>query len=142
MESRVHHSRVNVHVRCVEGALGLGGHVVIGVVRRHHADVIPSTDFFPSGLNDEEDKLLSSIPRIRRENISLVKYRSNSFFQWERFSVKSQQLLFFVVLLLPSIGMQNLLHSVLTHILRADLREFLFHCCSNSSQTCLIHEKF
>ena len=26
-------SRVEVHVRCVEGALGLGGHVVIGVVR-------------------------------------------------------------------------------------------------------------
>ena len=32
-------------------------------------------------VNDEEDKLPSSIPRIRRENISLVKYRSNSFFQ-------------------------------------------------------------
>ena len=32
MESRLHHSRVDVHVRCVEGALGLGGHVVIGVV--------------------------------------------------------------------------------------------------------------
>ena len=26
------HSGVEVHVRCVEGALGLGGHVVIGVV--------------------------------------------------------------------------------------------------------------
>ena len=47
-------SRVEVHVRCVEGALGLGGHVVIGVVRLvarfHHADAIPSTDFFPSGF--------------------------------------------------------------------------------------------
>ena len=32
MGSRVHHSRVDVHVLCVEGALGLGGHVVIGVV--------------------------------------------------------------------------------------------------------------
>ena len=31
MRSRLH-SRVDVHVRCVEGALGLGGHVVIGVV--------------------------------------------------------------------------------------------------------------
>ena len=31
MGSRVHHSRVEVHVCCVEGALGLGGHVVIGV---------------------------------------------------------------------------------------------------------------
>ena len=35
-------SRVEVHVRCVEGALGLGGNVVIGVVRLvarfHHAE--------------------------------------------------------------------------------------------------------
>ena len=29
---RTAHSRVSVHVRCVEGDLGLGGHVVIGVV--------------------------------------------------------------------------------------------------------------
>ena len=34
---------------CVEGALNLGDHVVIGVVRFHHADVIPSVEFFPSG---------------------------------------------------------------------------------------------
>ena len=51
MGSRVHHSRVEVHVRCVEGALGLGGHVVIGVVRLvawfHHADAIQSVEFFP-----------------------------------------------------------------------------------------------
>ena len=33
----------------------------------------------------------------------------------------------------PLIGMQNLLHSVVTHILRADLQEFLSSCCSNSS---------
>ena len=37
-------SRVEVHVRCVEGALGLEGHVVIGVVRLvarfHHAYAI------------------------------------------------------------------------------------------------------
>ena len=46
-------SRVEVHVRCVEGALGLGGHVVIGVVRLvarfHHAYAIPSVESFPSG---------------------------------------------------------------------------------------------
>ena len=40
-------------MRCVEGALGLGGHVVIGVgrvvVQRHHAYAIPSVEFFPSG---------------------------------------------------------------------------------------------
>ena len=28
-------------MRCVEGVQGLGGHVVTGVVRCHHADVIP-----------------------------------------------------------------------------------------------------
>ena len=40
-------------MRCVEGALGLGGHVVIGVVRLvvrfHHAYAIPNIEFFPSG---------------------------------------------------------------------------------------------
>ena len=53
MGSRVHHSRVSDHVRCVEGALGLGGLVVIGVVRVvarfHHAHAIPSVEFFLSG---------------------------------------------------------------------------------------------
>ena len=48
------HSRVEVQVRCVEGAVGLGGHVVIGVVslvaRFHHAYAIPSVEFFPSGF--------------------------------------------------------------------------------------------
>ena len=52
MGSHVH--RVEVHVRCVEGALGLGGRVVIGVVRLvaqfHHADATPSVEFFPSGF--------------------------------------------------------------------------------------------
>ena len=47
-------SRVEIHVRCVEGALGLGGHVVFGVVRLvarfHHAYAIPSVEFFPSGF--------------------------------------------------------------------------------------------
>ena len=41
-------------MRCVEGALGLGGHVVIGVVRLvaqfHHAYAIPKVEFFPSGF--------------------------------------------------------------------------------------------
>ena len=41
-------------MRCVEGALGLGGHVVIGVVRLvtrfHHAYAIPSVEFFLSGF--------------------------------------------------------------------------------------------
>ena len=46
-------SRVEVHVRFVESALGLGGHVVTGFVRLvawfHHAYAIPSVEFFPSG---------------------------------------------------------------------------------------------
>ena len=41
------HSRVRVDVLCVE--VSLGGHVVIGVgrviVQRHHADIIPITEF-------------------------------------------------------------------------------------------------
>ena len=51
---RTAHSRVSVHVRCVESTLGLGGHVVVGVVRLvarfHHAYAIPSVEFFPSGF--------------------------------------------------------------------------------------------
>ena len=47
-------SSVEVHVRCVEGALGLGGLVVIGVVRLvtrfHHAYAIQCVEFFPSGF--------------------------------------------------------------------------------------------
>ena len=46
-------SRVEIHVRRVENALGLGGHVVIGVgrlvARFHHAYAIPSVEFFPCG---------------------------------------------------------------------------------------------
>ena len=49
MELRgVQNSRVEVRVRCVECALGLGGRVVIGVVRLvtrfHHANAIPSVE--------------------------------------------------------------------------------------------------
>ena len=47
-------SRVEVHLLCVEGALGLSGHVVNGVVRLvarfHHADAMPSVEFCPSGF--------------------------------------------------------------------------------------------
>ena len=63
-------------------------------------------------VNDMEEMLLSSIPHTWRKNISLVQYQSNSFFQWKQFLVKSQQVLFFVVLLWPSIGMQNPLHPI------------------------------
>ena len=54
MESRVHHSHVEVQVRCAECALGFGGHVVIGVVRLvarfHHACIIPNVQVFPSSF--------------------------------------------------------------------------------------------
>ena len=48
-------TRASIHVlRFMCAALGLGGHVVIGVVRLvarfHHADVIPSVEFFRSGF--------------------------------------------------------------------------------------------
>ena len=51
MGSRVHHSRVAVHVHCVEDTLDLWGHVVIVCrARFHHADAIPRVEFFPSGF--------------------------------------------------------------------------------------------
>ena len=93
-------------------------------------------------VNDEEDTSLSSILHKRRKNISLVQHQSKFSSQSELFSGKSQQVLFFVVLLWPLIGMQNLSHRISTHILRAELLEFPARSCSKSSQTCLIHEKF
>ena len=56
--------------------------------------------------------------------------------------MKSQQVPFFVVLLLPLIGMKNPSPSVVTLVLRADLQELLYRCHSNPSQIYLIHEKF
>ena len=49
---------------------------------------------------DEEDGLLSSKPRTQRENVSLVPYQSDSLRSSEWFLVNSQQVPFFVVLLL------------------------------------------
>ena len=49
---------------------------------------------------------------------------------------KNWQVLVFVVLLLPLIGMQNPSHPILTHILRAELLEFPARCCSNSRPIC------
>ena len=76
-------------------------------------------------FHDEEDESISSKCQNRRVNVSQVQYRSNSFFPWERFLMMSQQVLFFVVLLLPLIGLQNLSHPVVMHVLRADLQEIL-----------------
>ena len=47
-----------------------------------------------------------------------------------------------MVLLLLLIGLQNLLHPVVTLDLRADLQEFLCRCCANPSKIYLIHDKF
>ena len=82
-------------------------------------------------VNDEEDESLSSKFRTQRENISLVQYQSNSFSQLGLFLVKSQQVLFFVVLLWPVTGLQNPSHPISTHVLRAELLELPAHCCSN-----------
>ena len=90
----------------------------------------------------EEDEPISSIFHNRRANIPLVQHRSKFFSQWELFLENSRPVLFFVVLLWLLIGMQNLSHPISTHILRAELLKVPARCCSNSSQTCLIHEKF
>ena len=78
-------------------------------------------------LNDEEDTSLSSILQNRRKNISLVQHQSKFSSQWELGLGKCRQVLFFVVLLQPLNGMQNLSHPILTHILRTELLEFLHH---------------
>ena len=101
----------------------------------------PLHPLFDALADDEEDGLLSSKLRTQRENVSLVQYQSNSFCPWEQFLVNSQQVLFFVVLLLPLIGMQNPSHSVATFVLQADLQELLCRCCSNPSQIYVIHEE-
>ena len=61
---------------------------------------------------------------------------------WERFLVNNQQVLFFAVLLLPLIGMQNPSPSVVTLVLQEDLQELLCCCNLNQSRICLIIEKF
>ena len=83
--------------------------------------------------NHEEDELLSSKLRTQREfspgSISIQFLLS----MVTLFLVKSQQVFFFVVLLLPLIGMQNPSHPILTYILRAELLEFPAQCCLNPS---------
>ena len=93
-------------------------------------------------VNDEEDEPLFAKLRTQRKNFSPVKINLILSCPWEQFLMKSQQVLFFVFLLLPLIGSQNLVHPVVAHVFRADLQEFLCRCCSNPSQTYWIHEKF
>ena len=79
----------------------------------------------------EKDGFRSSKLRTQWENVSLVQYQSNSCSsKW--FQMKSQQVLFFVILFSPLIGMQNFSHPVVTHVLRADLQELLCRCYSKS----------
>ena len=75
---------------------------------------------------------------IGERSIFLVQSMSVQFFLP---MVKSWQVHCLCVFLLPLIGMQILLHSVLTHILRAHLLEFLLLSWSNSSLIYLMHEK-
>ena len=50
---------------------------------------------------------------------------------------KTRQVLVFVVLLWPLIGLRNHSHSISTQILRTASLKFPAHCCSNSWQICL-----
>ena len=79
---------------------------------------------------------------VRRENNFPVQYQSTFFRSSEWCSVNNQQVLSFVVLLLPLIWLQNPSHSVVTLILQVDLQDFLCCYCLNQSQIYLIHEKF
>ena len=84
--------------------------------------------------SDEEETLLFSILHHRRKYITFVQCQVDSCFQWELLSVNCRQVLFFVVLPVLLIGMQNLSHPVWTHTSRAHRLEFLYHCCSISSR--------
>ena len=80
---------------------------------------------------DEEDKLLSSILRIRRENISLVQHRSSSLLSMGTIlgEEPASSLLCGFAFAFRS-ACRIFCTSLLTHILRADLWKFLFSCCS------------
>ena len=93
-------------------------------------------------MSKKMDYFLRNLVRRERESNSLVQYQSTFFLSLEWCSVNNQQVLFFAVLLLPLIGMQNPLLSVVTLVLQADLQEFLCRCSFNRSQIYLIHEKF
>ena len=89
-------------------------------------------------VNDEEDKLLSSIPRIRREyfpgSISIQ-------FLLSMRTILGEEPADFLLCGF-AFAFDRHAKSFALSFLRADLREFLFRCCSNSAQTHLIHEKF
>ena len=87
-----------------------------------------------------KDGLLSSKSRTQEEKNFLVQYQSTSFHSSKWCTVYNQQILSFVVLLLPSIGLQNPSPSVVTLVLQADLQEFLCRCDSNPFKIYLIHE--
>ena len=56
--------------------------------------------------------------------------------------MNNQHVLFFAVLLLPLIDMQNPSPTVVTLVIQADLQELPCCCGSNPSQIYLTHEKF
>ena len=88
-------------------------------------------------------KLASSTLENRRANIFLVQHQLKFSRQYVQFLWMSwQNLVFFVVLLWPLIGLPSHLHSILTHILRTAFLRFPARCCSSSWPTCLSHEKF
>ena len=95
-------------------------------------------------FHDEEDELISSTLHNRRKNIFPGSTSVQVLFPIRNCSWgRASRFLFFVVLLWPLIGMQNLSHPVLTHILRSWTSgihcSLLFKFITNLY---LIHEKF
>ena len=93
-------------------------------------------------MTKKMDYFLRNFVRRERESDSLVQHQSTFFHSSEWCSVNNQQVLSFVVSLLPLIGMQNPSPSVVTLVLQAYLQDFLCCCCLNQSQIYLFHEKF
>ena len=95
----------------------------------------------PHVVNDEEDTLLSSIPHDRRENNYLASTSVQILFPLGTVLGEETAGSLHCGFALAFDRHANSFATILTHIYRAELLEFLAHC-SNSTQTCLIHNKF
>ena len=97
--------------------------------------------------HDEEWSVASTLDKRWANNL-LVQYQSKFFPQQVQFLWTSWQKYVLVVLLWPLIGLQNHLHSILTHSLRTAFLRFpahcrLVHCCPIKLwPTYSSHEKF
>ena len=91
-------------------------------------------------FHDEEDESISSMFQIRRVHIHLYNTSVQDLFPMG--TVVGEEPTGSLICAFALAFEQNLSHPILTQILRAELLVFPAHCCSNSSQTCLIHKKF